>query len=591
LAWGSLVLVVASLYWAKAILIPAVLAILLTFILSPIVAMFQRVGLRRVPSVILAVLLMSFIIGGIGWALLSQMQELLSEIPRHRDTIVAKIAGLHESGGAGSLGELIKDIGDELGKALPLSPANSPAEPAAPVVVAGASQEAKWQWLSIIAGHLVETLAGCVLMIALLLFMLMYREDLRNRAIRLTGVHSLTGTTRAIDEAARRISRYLTMQVLVNACFALALSIILFLVGVPYALVWGTLIGLMRFMPYIGATLGGFLLTLFCVAVFPGWTKPLLAFSLFMALELFVGNLVEPWVFGQGTGVSPVAVLATAAFWTWLWGPIGLLLSTPIAVCLVVLGKYVPQLQFLEILLGDGRGLDTEVSYYQRLLARDQDEATELVESYLKTQDPDTVYDEVLLPALVLAKRDLERGELSAEDEERILNVTGQVLDDLAVNKKEAEPGAARRDILIVGCAARDACDELALRMFQQLIEPLGCRMEIISTKTLAAEMVSRVQDESPALAVIAALPPGGLAQTRYLCKRLHANSPELRILVGLWASNEDPVRLRRRLSAAAVTEVATTLLDSRGQLTALLHFLLHQDGLKADQREAAPKT
>src|SRR5262249_8294685 len=247
-------------------------------------------------------------------------------------------------------------------------------------------------------GPVLEGLATTVLVVVLVVFVLVLREDLRNRLLRLIGNGRITDTTKALDDAAGRISRFLLTQSLINVFFGMVLTISLWLAGVPYALLWGFLAALLRFVPYMGTFFAMLLPFTYSVAVFPGWREPLLALGIYLTLELLAAYVVEPLLLGHSTGVSPLALVFAAAVWTWLWGPLGLILSTPMTTCLVVLGKYVPGLEFLDVLLGDERVLDTSVSFYQRLLARDQDEATELVEHYLESHPPEAVFDELLLP-------------------------------------------------------------------------------------------------------------------------------------------------------------------------------------------------
>jgi CheY-like chemotaxis protein len=313
-------------------------------------------------------------------------------------------------------------------------------------------------------------------------------------------------------------------------------------------------------------------------------------FGLFLILEVLTANVVEPLVFGHNTGISSFALLVAAAFWTWLWGPIGLILSTPISVCLVVLGKHVSGLEFFDVLLGDQPVLDTHVRYYQRLLARDQDEAADLIEEYIHTNPVESVYDAVLVPALALVKRDKERGELDADDERFILAVTSELLEDLTSTQRAARQAAAesangeRPKAWLLGCPVKDAEDELALQMFQRLLEPAGYHVEVLSATVLTAELITRIGQAAAPLICLASVPPGGLAKTRYLCKRLHREFPALRILVGRWSNSEDSDQTADRLKAAGAHLVGTTLIESRNQAIPLLQSLTHS-------HEPRPKT
>ncbi len=581
---AALVLVVGALYWAQKVLIPLVLAVLFTFILAPLVSYLQRHGLRRVPSSLLVVVLASVLLGGIGWILTAQLRELAGQLPQHKDLITRKIASLQGSGSGvvGNLIQMVKDIGDDVQRTVAGEPQAPPADQPIPVVIHN-GQPTDLGWFSVFITPLLETLASAGLVIVLVIFMLIYREDLRNRMIRLVGNGRLTSTTRAIDDATQRISRFLMLQVVINICFGAALGLSLFLIGVPYATLWGLLGGLLRFIPYIGSWVGGALVAVFSFAVFPGWREPLLALGIFVVLELLAANVVEPLLFGHGTGVSPVALLVAAAFWAWLWGPIGLILSTPITVCLLVLGKYVPGLAFLGVLLGDEPSLETEISFYQRLLARDQDEASDLVDEYLQEHPPETIYDELFLPALVLAKRDQQQGALNQEDEQWILQTTREFLDDLGSTLPEKsgmeEATGGETDgsgVLVLGCPAEDQFDELALRMFEHLFVSATGRMEVLSSATLASEVLTRIRQQQPRVVCIAALPPGGLAQTRYLCKRLRRVFPELKIVVGRWGLTQERETAEQRLRSAGANAIVTTLLEAREQILPLVQALSH---------------
>jgi len=345
-------------------------------------------------------------------------------------------------------------------------------------------------------------------------------------------------------------------------------------------------------VPFIGIWLAASVLVLFSFVVFPGWLQAFLVIGLIALVEIVTANVIEPLLFGHSTGISSVALLVAAAFWTWLWGPIGLVLSTPMTACLVVLGKYMPPLAFFNILLGDEPVLEAEVTYYQRLLARDQDEAAELVEAHLQDHPPETVYDEVLIPALVLAKRDRENGELSRDQEEFFLQATRDVLNDLVLpqqhsQSKEKAEGVDREQgppgVLVFGCPVRDAEDELAMEMLSALLQGTGCRMEVLSAQTLSGELVARADQEHPALICISALPPGGLAQARYLCKRLRLHFPDAKIAVGIWGETEQIEKARQRLRAAGADAVGVRLLETRDQVVPMIQVLSHVDGSQAN--------
>jgi len=434
-----------------------------------------------------------------------------------------------------------------------------------------------------IASPALEALVNAGLVIVLLLFMLVRREDLRNRIIRLSGRRSLTRMTKALDDAAQRISRFLIMQLIINSLFGVTVGVSLALIGVPYPLVWGLMAAVLRYIPYLGTWVAMLLLVAWSVAVFDTWTQPVLVFALFVTIELLTANLLEPLLYGQSIGVSEVALLVAAAFWAWLWGAWGLLLSAPLTACLAVLGRYVPDLEFFHVLLGDEPVLEPHVTYYQRLLARDQEEAQNLVEEFLKEHPPEDLFDRVVLPALVLVKLNRERDQLTQEDEEYILKATQEILDDALQSQRTADAAAVSEEaadtleriraeaVGVVGLPARDEADEVALRVFGETLDPTRCRLEVVSSEAVSGEILEQLRKEKPSLICIAALPGDGYAHTRYLCKRLRAQFRDTKILVGCWGLQGDAEHVIARLKAAGADAVGTTLKETRDQLLPLV--------------------
>ncbi len=376
-AWGIIALVVVALYWLQAVLIPLALAVLLTFLLSPVVGTLQRRGLGRVPSVFVAVLLSLSILGGIGWTLSRQLVALADELPRYSLNIHHRIADLRGASKGGSVEKVQKTVEDVVGEIQKTdTPGVTRPKPVAVVL----------EPPSVLAHlpNLLQALAGAVVVMVLAIFMLLERRELRDRLILLIGYRRMTATTRALDEAGARISRYLLVQSIINGSFGVAVGFGLFLIGVPYAVTWGSLAAALRFIPYLGAFVAMLLPLALSLAVFPGWLQPALVVGLFLVLELITGSVMEPWLYGQSAGVSQVALLIALTFWTWLWGPAGLLMATPLTVCLIVLGKHLPALGFIVVLMGDRPVIEAKARYYQRLLARDQDEAIDIVEAYVR---------------------------------------------------------------------------------------------------------------------------------------------------------------------------------------------------------------
>jgi predicted PurR-regulated permease PerM len=598
---GTLVLVVVCLYWARQVFIPLALAVLLTFILTPLVVRLQRRGVGRTPAVLLVVLLTGAVLVGLGWVITAQLKGLLTEIPNRRDDIKAKITAL-QGQGPGALTEFTGMVQEIMNKLEPVQDRTPQGEPIVPVRVI--EKPGYLNWFSSVAGSALDVLVSGFFMAILVVFMLFYREDLRNRFLRAVGHGRLTVTTRALDEAASRISRFLSTQLAINFFFGVIWAIALRLapggehgLGLSYAFLWGFLACALRFVPYVGTWVAlAFPLLLSVTTSDPAhpWLQPLFILGVYVVLELVTANVVEPLLFGHHTGVSPVALLVAAVFWAWLWGPLGLVLSTPLTVCLVVLGRYVPPLEVFDVLLGAEPPLETELSYYQRLVAGDEDEAIDLVETYLQEHSVEAVYDEVLVPALVLAQRDRERGDLDAHAQEFVREATGRVVEELlapqvrislvatgraSVNEEgELTTPAACRP-LALGCPARDEGDRLGLTMLGQVLEAASCQFEVVSPDALTSEILARVGEEHPAFVCIGSLPPGGLAQTIYLVKRLRAQFPDLRILVGRWGQAENVEQMKARLREAGATEVATTLLETRSAVLPVARFAaLHEE-------------
>jgi predicted PurR-regulated permease PerM len=592
---GGLVLVTACLYWARQVMIPVALAILLAFILTPAVSALQRYRLGRLPSVLIVVLLALMLLGGTGYFISRQINALIANLPSYQGELNKKVEALRGMGKGGVLerieetwlnmkqvfgadSEPPKLVETQQGETEEITPPKPGESPDKPLYVQIASSG--WSRVAEAAGPTAEGLADTLLVLVMVIFMLIQRENLRNRFVRLLGHGRLIATTQAFDEGAQRVSRYLYMLLLINTFVGVVLTAGLFVIGWVsgehvlwhYALLWGFMALILRFIPYLGTWLVAALLTAFCIATLPGWWLPLIVLVFFIALELLTANVVEPLLFGHSTGVSPLALLLAAAFWIWLWGPVGLILSTPLTVLLVVLGKYVPELHFFEVMLGDEPALSADVTFYQRLVARDLDEATDLAEDYGRNHPPEAVYEEVLLPALLLARRDRDSGELEADNYEYVLQGIRDTEEDLSTARAEHLPEVPEaRKALAVGWPGRDESDELALTMLDQMLRLKGYTLEVISSKKLTAELLDHLKQETPAVVCIGSLPPGGLSQARYLCKRIRQQVPGVKIVIGRWGDSEKAERMEKRLREAGADQLATTLHASRDQIIPLL--------------------
>ncbi len=540
LSFAGGVLVVAVLYWAQAVLVPFALAILLTFVLAPPVTWLQR-WVGRVPAVLVVVTLVFAALGLAGWGLTRQMDYLVEDLPGYRANIRTKIADVRLAGRGSAvekLQETLEGIKKDLGTEAPKGTVSRP------VVVTSnpATGFSAFAWL----GPLVGPLSTAGLVAAMVIFMLLERRDLRDRLIGLIGHGQLATTTKAIDEAGSRVSRQLLMQSLVSLLYGIAVFVGLYFLHVPYPLVWATLGAAFRFIPYVGPVLAAGAPILVSLAALEGWTGPLIVLALFVVLELFTNLVLETVLYAGAVGVSQVVLLVSVAFWTWLWGPLGLLMASPLTVCLVVLGKHVPGLAFVGLLMDDTPALAPEYGFYQRLVARDQSEAAELIDSHIKTAPPASVYDALLLPALSYAERDRLEHRLSSEEETAVIEATRELIADAAEtirrHAETAPPAAAEPSLLgpreplrVLGYAVNGAADEVALAMLAHLLDDLPIAMEITGTRMQAVELVALVRDRKFAVVCFADLPPSSSSKTRYLVRRLRSALPELRIAVGRW--------------------------------------------------------
>jgi predicted PurR-regulated permease PerM/methylmalonyl-CoA mutase cobalamin-binding subunit len=482
--------------------------------------------------------------------------------------------------------------------------------PESPLFVAPVVDRSPIESLGLYLAPLLGPFATAGIVFVFVIFMLLQREDLRDRIIRLMGRTQLHVTTTALNDAATRISRYMMAQAIVNGTYGLAIAIGLYFIGqfagdkpFPSFVLWGLLCALLRFIPYVGPWVAAAFPIVLSLAVYPGFGVFFWTAGMFVVVELASNNLMEPWLYGTSTGMSTLAVLISAVFWTWLWGPVGLLLATPMTVCLVVLGKHVPQLQFLDVMLGDEPVLDPPARVYQRLLAQDQEEATDLVTGFHAEMELLELYDTVLMPALALCESDRHAGQLD-EARQRYIHVamrdiieetadqarlkqlreqaTGTVErakgNEAAIASGPAEAGAgngrtaANDRCKVMSLPASDEADELVGLMLSQLLDLRGYVGSTMSINALAAEMIERVAEMNPDVVVVSALPPSATTRARYLCKRLHARATDRPMLVGLWTVTGDLKRAKERLTCVASVQVVTTLVDAVEQIRQLTH-------------------
>nr|HEV7952385.1 AI-2E family transporter [Candidatus Acidoferrales bacterium] len=409
--------------------------------------------------------------------------------------------------------------------------------------------------------------AGIVLVFTI--FMLLQREDLRNRFIRLAGDGRLSVMTHAMDEAGDRVSHYLFLQSLVNASYGLIIGFSLYLMHLPNAVLFGVIAGILRFLPYIGPPIGALLPVMLSLAVFQDWSRPLYVLGIFVVIEVVVANFIEPMLYGARTGISSLAILVAAVFWTFIWGPIGLVLSTPLTVCLVVLGRHVPNMKFLDVLLGDEPVLSPEVHYYQRLLATDFDEARQVLKGHLKEKSLEELYDSVLIPALSLAEQDRHRNDLDEETITFIYQSTREFVEDLSEKAgKElvaSSSGAANSNSVnsarVICVPASGEADEIIGLMLGQLLTVAGHEANCISIGTVE-EMLAQVVRAQPGIVCISAIPPLAMTHARAIYARLRKEFPSQQIIVGLWNYTGDVARSASRIDTPERVRVLTSLAE-----------------------------
>lgn len=558
-AFAGGVLIVAVLYWAQAVLVPVCLAILITFVMTPPVTWLQR-RIGRIAAVLTMVTLVFTSLGLAGYGVYRQTATMSDALPTYRANISAKIRdirGVKSGGSVEKLETTLAQIQNDLGSQKP--PSGTITQP----LVVTNEQIAGFSAISWL-GPVLAPLSTAGFVVTLVLFMLLDREDLRDRLYGLLGHGQLAVTTKAIDEAGARVSRQLLLQTLVNLIYGALVLGGLYLLGVPYPLFWGAFGAALRFVPYLGPVVAAGGPVVLAMAALPGWARPLEVAAFYVVLELFTNLVLETVLYAGAAGVSQVALLVAVAFWTWLWGPLGLVLATPLTVCLVVMGKRVPALEFLGTLMSDAPALAPETGFYQRLLAGDQAEAADVIERFAKANSPDEVYDALLVPALNHAERDRLEGRLSVE-EETTVTATSADLFEMLTEAPGAPPPAHALRVFCYGI--NGAADQLALRMLAQLAKELPLVLEISNARFLASEMVSHVRSEGYRIICFGDLPPSPASRTRLLVKRLRTAMPDVRIIVGRWASSDLADDTTQPLLDAGANHVSHSLLETRKYL------------------------
>jgi predicted PurR-regulated permease PerM len=541
-------LVIAALYFGQEVLIPITLAVMLSFVLSPVVNLLQRLRLWRAPAVILTVMAALGLLGLFGTLIGSQAASLTVNAPQYARTIEAKVQGV-QGFAVARLASITKELGGSrpitrpraASPTLAAPSSTTPSDQRRPVqveVVQGSTSPFS------IARTVLEPILGpletTVIVLIVAIFVLMQKEDLRDRFIRVFGSSDLHRTTRAIDDAGQRLSKYFLSQLAVNSCFGVVIGLGLWLIGIPSPAMWGVMAGLLRFVPYIGPFLAAVAPAALGAAVDPGWSMALEVVALFVIIEPLTGYVVEPLLYGHSTGLSPVSVIVSAIFWTWLWGPIGLIMSTPLTLCLVVMGRHVKSLEFFDVLLGDRPALTPVESFYQRILARNPDEALAQAEMLLADRSLANYYDSVVLEGLKLAVEDEARGTIDRAGAAQMTKSMMSVIEDLqpTPGATSSDPSASTQTVACV--AGHGPFDDAVTAMLTQLLGEQGVQARRISNSAVSRDTVRTLDLTGIDVIAVSYLEvTGSPAQLRYLIRRLRARAPAARIVVGLWPQGE----------------------------------------------------
>ncbi len=594
------VVVVAALYLGRDVLVPITLAIMLSFVLAPLANKLRQIHLGRVPAVLLSIVLALGVILGLGGLIGMQVADLAANVPTYQHTIERKV-DLVRGATIGRMADMMNQLGSQLDHASAPTPPPAPAQggPAPPKPALVQVQQPEPSPLELTQRILSPVVAplgtlGVILIVAV--FILLQQEDLRNRLIRLFGSSDLHRTTVALDDAAHRLSRYFLTQLAINAGFGVIIGLGLFAIGVPSPVLWAVISALLRFVPYVGSVISAFFPIALAAAVDPGWSMVIWTATLFVVSETLTGQIVEPMMYGHSTGLSPVSVVVSAIFWTWLWGPIGLVLSTPLTVCLVVLGRHVPRLEFLDVILGDRPPLTSVESFYQRMLAGDPDEAFGQAELLLKERSLCSYYDEIALKGLQLAGNDASRGVLTSEQTTRVRNAIDELVADLAVyddkdpipvpdrhgalgdeNTPQHEPapeGSApppneravewRSDTPILCIAGRGPLDDAASIMLAQLLGKHGLNADSVTHETVSRANIGTLKPNGYAMVCISYLEISGTpSHLRLLIRRVRQRMPNAAILVGLWPAEANVGADEGLRASVGASHYASSLLEA----------------------------
>lgn len=565
--------VVSGIYFGKPVLMPLALAVLMSFALAPLVSLLKKLRLGNVAPVLISLAFALVILSSLGAFMGSQLAKLAVELPHYQTNLGHKIQSVVGSAVHNNtitrLSHTLDNLADQVtgGNRAGLEEI-APTDPVKPVpVVIRRSTGAPWSVATTVLSPLLEPLGLAAMVLVFVGFILLQKDDLRDRFVRLAGSRDMQRTTVALDEAATRLSRYLFLQTCINTCFGVIIGSGLWLIGIPNAPLWALMSLLLRFVPYVGVPLAFIFPFTLAVAVDPGWEKMVWVMILYGSIETVIGQGVEPFLYGRSMGLSAVAVVVAAVFWTWLWGPVGLLLSTPLTMCLVVFSRHVESLKFLDVMLGDQPALRFEESLYLRMLAEDPDEAATEAEAFLKENSLSAYYDEVAARALMLAQNDVNRGVLDPLRQGRIRDAIKGLIVNLSDRKDddpppaELPPGWQNAPVLCV--AGRGPLDEAAALLLVDMLAKYGIGARVVSSDETSATQIRALDCEGVRLTCVSYLEPGTFKNARYQVRRLRARMPAVPVVAIFWGLSGDNSRYLDGIEATECDIVTTGLKET----------------------------
>lgn len=581
-----LAVTVLILFFARELLIPFALALTLAFLLAPAVSRLEALRVPRVIAVALTGIIAFFLVCGVGYVVTRQLLNVARDLPAYRLNIQRKVASVHSPAEQAfqkaftAIEEIFQDFLAGSGTATPSQESPTQVQPVRVIDPDRTQLESSADLVM----RFLRPIGTFGVVIVFTIYLLMKREDLRYRILLLAGMGRISLMTRALQDAATRISQYLLFQAAVNAAYGTFFGFGLFLIGIPNATLWGVLAALLRIIPYVGTATSLVLPLIVSVAIFNSWSQPLLILGLFLTLELTATNFIEPWLFSSRTGISSLALLAMAIFWALLWGWPGLILSTPLTVCIVVLGRYVPQLSFLHTLLGTDAELSADALFYERLLARDQQEAHAVAARYLENKSLVQLYDSVLIPALSLVEQDRHQGNLDDVRCNFFFLSIGELVAELTDYRPKESPNgnrptashssissSDREDFAVICISANDQADELTGQMLVQLMEQAHHQTLLLPAASVSSEILDSLASETSTVIFISALPPFAFSQARAICQRVRAHLPHNRIIIGLWNPTEDADQTEltiERFGSGKPNVIVNTLAQALQQVT-----------------------